>query len=834
MHTKRLLASCLLLCLFSCRPGALQLSSLHNWQIVIAGNADPAERYAAEEFQSLFKQISGNLLEITTQAEQSTGIICIGLSKTVAEKSPDFSIAELVDEGLAMRITKDVIVIAGAEPRSTLYGVYEFFERYAGVRFLTFDHTFIPAQALESRVPCEDFSYQPPFSFRWSYYKENSDHPEFAARLHINTVTPDEKLGGNTPQYLINHSLFRQLPVEKYGKSHPEYFALVNGERKLEAEGGGPQVCVSNPAVVRIVADSVLAELARTPYLKNISVSQNDNDAYCRCPACEAINQREGTPMGSHLAFINNVAEIVGQKYPDVKIGTLAYWYTRKPPKTIKPRDNVQIQLCSIECCTMHPIQDSSCAKNREFCNDLAEWKKICRDIWMWHYNTDFSFYDLPFPNLHAIGPNVEYFSKNNVKGVFMQANGNGNGGEMCDLRNYVISHCLWHPGLNSWELVQEFCRLHYAESSQPIIDYLQYVHDTAQDAKEHPSCFAKPPELGLNREVVQKMFDYFKQALALAKSDQVRSRVEKASIPVYRAMIEAGGRWQFTNGKYRTQYPAGYENVIEEYLTLCKKHHMTMPNERTTLQEYEEKLRKQNEGIPASRFENDIWQLTLIPENSGQVVEWLHKPTGRQLLAGATQNLYRGTFEERGRRGVLHREPQPYSVRINGSTLIMEDRQPGKWLYQRTIVLSAGHLDRIACKARLTHLSGKPATYQFLVHPEFDIQTRNALQDSIIIFSRAQHWQRTLQNIKPEERSVQQDVQDASSGAFAFFNPQAGFGMLAESDPGQSLTPRVYLNKPAGQLNLEWLTPVYELKKRETLSFKYAFQLLGNAPKLE
>lgn len=823
MYIRRLFLACLSFFLVSCHTGSLKIAALQNWRIVIADNAGPAERYAAEEFQSLFKQISGTELGITSQTGSGKAIVHIGRSHT-ASKS-------LADEGFQIHIDKDFISITGAQPRSTLYGVYEFFERYAGVRFLTFDHTYIPADAVAKNIPCEEYSYKPTFSFRWSYYKENSDHPEFAARLRINTVTPDAKLGGNTPQNLINHSLFRQLPVEQHGKSHPEYFALVNGERKLDAEGGGPQVCVTNPQALRIVADSVLAELARNPHLKNISVSQNDNDAYCRCPACEAINQREGTPMASHLAFVNSVADIVAQKHPDVKIGTLAYWYTRKPPKTIKPQDNVQIQLCSIECCTMHSIQDSTCAKNREFCHDLDEWKKICQDIWIWHYNTDFAFYDLPFPNLHAIGANVDYFAHNNVKGVFMQANGNGNGGEMCELRNYVISHCLWHPGLNSWELAQEFCRLHYAESSRPIIEYLQYVHDVAQTAKEHPSCFAKPPELGLNQEVVIKMIGYFKQALALAKAEEVRNRVEKASIPVYRAMIEAGGRLEYNNGKYQMQYPTGYENIIDQYFTLCKKHGMTMPNERTTLQQYEEELQKKSAGLPAHRFENQTWQLTLIPQNSGQVVEWLHKPTGRHLLAGATQNLYRGTFEERGRRGVLYREPFTCSIKTNGSTLLMENRQQGKWLYQRKMTLSNGHADRVACEAQLTNLANKTTTFQLLVHPEFDIQTRNAVQDSIFIYSQGQKWRRTLENIKPEERSIQQDVPDATHGAFAFFNSRAGFGILAESDPVQKLTPRVYLNKPAGQLNLEWLTPVYELKKGETVSLTYAFQLLNSAP---
>ena len=66
---------------------------------------------------------------------------------------------------------------------------------------------------------------------RWSYYGENFASPEFATRLRNNTITDDPKLGGKTGQRLINHSFGSQIPTEKYGKEHPEYFALRDGKR---------------------------------------------------------------------------------------------------------------------------------------------------------------------------------------------------------------------------------------------------------------------------------------------------------------------------------------------------------------------------------------------------------------------------------------------------------------------------------------------------------------------------------------------------------------------------------------------------------------------------
>ena len=166
------------------------------------------------------------------------------------------------------------------------------------------------------------------------------------------------------------------------------------------------------------------------------------------------------------------MAKRIETKHPEVLIGTYAYEYTRKPPKTIRANDNVLIQLCSIECCVFHSIDDPSCSLNQEFCNDMDGWNNIAKNIFIWHYNTDFRGYLLPFPNLRSIGKSVEYFANNSGRGVFMQAAGNGFSTELSDLRNYVMSRCLWKPGRDSWQETIAFCRMHYAESAQPIIDY--------------------------------------------------------------------------------------------------------------------------------------------------------------------------------------------------------------------------------------------------------------------------------------------------------------------------------------------------------------------------
>ena len=553
--------------------GDLAVSAIQDWCITVPDDATVSEQYAAEEFQKWFNQATGLTLPLVTAPQNAdannTGRIAVS------------GLPTLGDEDIHITVGSEHILIQGGVPRGVLYAVYQFLEELVGIRFLTADHTHIPdASAL--KVRCGSYTYSPPFSFRWSYYRENAENPEFAAKRKVNTVTDAENLGGKTQQQLINHSFHALVPYGTYGENHPEYYALVDGKRDTNTHGGGPQLCVTNPEVIEVAAEAAIQQLTDRPGASNISVSQADTAAYCRCETCETLNEAEGTPMGSQLTFVNAVAERIEAAHPHVKVGTLAYWYTRKPPKTVTPRHNVQIQLCSIECCTLHAIDNPDCEQNQAFCEDTNAWGKICDDIWIWNYNTNFRSYDLPFPNLRSIQPNVRYFLRNNAKGVFMQANGNGLTGEFSDLRNYLISHLIWNPYLDADALLNEFVNLHYEAAAPPILEYISFLHDNVETRGLHPRCFPTPEDVGLDAESAQTIFDYFQQALALTDKPEIQARVEKASIPAYKAMLVAGG--EMPSEKRRT--------LIDEYIALCESYNMSHAAETQAAEAYFEELR--------------------------------------------------------------------------------------------------------------------------------------------------------------------------------------------------------------------------------------------------
>lgn len=813
----------------------LAVTALQGWKIITSDTALPSEKYAAEEFQALLKQSHGIDLPIVVSASSTPNSIYIGPGKALASSPVAVSTEGLGEEGLRIRITPENIAIAGGPPRGTLYGVYEFGERYLGIRFLTFDHTYFPTPPA-AEIPCEEYTYKPVFAFRWPYYQENTTHPEFAARLRVNTVTDKDQLGGKSHQSLINHSLMRLLPVDKYGKDHPEYYALVDGERKLEMGGGGPEVCVTNPAVIDAVAENTIAALTADPAQQNISVSQNDNDAYCHCPNCEAVNQAEGTPMGSHLAFVNAVAERVESKFPDVKIGTLAYWYTRKPPKTIQPRKNVQIQLCSIECCTLHPLNDPNCQRNKQFFDEMMKWKAVCNDIWIWHYNTNFGNYDLPFPNLRAIGPNVRFFSENNVKGVFMQADGNGMAGEMSDLRNYVIARCLWNPTLDGWSQVEEFCRLHYGKAADAVLEYLVFIHDNAEKRGVHPSCFAPPNEIGLDAEVSLKAHEIMQKALGLAEDEAVRARVEKLTIYTYKALLETTGGFEYKDKRYQFVYPPEITGILDRYTELCQRYGMTMASELRKAEDYQAAIRKALEGYPGVEIENPVWKLGVVPSANGAMVEMLHKPSGRELLASAGLknvgiSFDNGDLEELWADKGLRTGDEAFEATQTGTEIQMKRTLKDGSTISRRVWLDECQPAKVFYETTIHHLGDDAGVYQMKIRPELNAGSSTTDPAVLTGYILGDGWQQFNQDWHLYSGPDETLLTRAQGGGYAFFNHQAGFGAKVNYHPEQLPTPKFWWNPEKKQVNLELITRKVELNKGVQYSYDYTIEYLDKAP---
>ena len=332
--------------------------------------------------------------------------------------------SDFLTDYMSLSFSEYSITVQGNNSKMLSYGVYEFLENFLGVRWYSTDLTVVP-EITSFNIPLDkEIIYKPSVTTRTVhsrlFYKDSS----FADKLKVSNEA--------FPNYVPNarvHTFHRFIPYDKFYDNHPEYYALRNGKRLAT------QLCLTNEKVLEIVKDSVASFFKKHDLSTVISVSQDDNTQYCMCDSCSEIHEREGSPAGSMIYFVNQIAK----SFPNKTISTLAYQYTRKPPIT-RPESNVLITLCSIECDRSVPI-DEGC---KDFQKDLQGWSKLTQNIRIWDYTTQFTNFLAPFPNWATIKPNINLFVNNNAKWIFEQHSNNPS--ELFELRSYLMAKLLWNP----------------------------------------------------------------------------------------------------------------------------------------------------------------------------------------------------------------------------------------------------------------------------------------------------------------------------------------------------------------------------------------------------
>jgi hypothetical protein len=550
-----------------------------SYQIVVASNAIPSERYAAEELQKYLERITGARLPIVKDsAPVQRREILLGANAHLSKLGSRVDLARLGTDGFILRTEQGRLLIVGGQPRGTINGVYTFLEEKIGVRWFTPELEITP-KVTRLAVPSLEETHVPALENRDVFWREMMRDADFAARRRLNGqhYGLSERHGGPFTTYFpFVHSFDMLVPKDLY-KDHPEYFPLINGQRK----DGYVQRCLSNPDVLGIALEHVRQWIGQHPEANIISVSQNDTINNCQCEQCKAIDEAEGSPAGSLLKFVNAIAEAIEQEHPNMRVDTLAYQYTRKPPKTIRPRRNVIVRLCSIECCFAHPLESCSSEANRRFRDDIIAWEPVAPLLYVWDYTPNFGHYEQPFPNFDSLQSNVRFFVKHGVKSLFEQGNYSGGGqGEMGPLRAYVLAKLLWNPDTDVEKHINEFVGAYYGNAADQIKAYLQLEHQQVRAKECHAHIFDRPTVCYLNDEFLREAERILDSAEQRANDEDVRARVRIARLPVWYVKIATNR----VSGEERTE-------LIRRFLTVARSAGISNISESTTLNDWARKV---------------------------------------------------------------------------------------------------------------------------------------------------------------------------------------------------------------------------------------------------
>ena len=565
----------------------LSKDGVAQFAIVLPVEPTPVELTAARELKYHLDSVTGASFTIVQENEvdAAQAQLIVGHAVRLKELLPDLDIAAISYDGIVIKTVGNNLVLVGHPQRGTLYAVYTFLQDVVGVRWWTSTESFIPNRpTLE--VPLLNIEYAPRLIYRTSYYLDAIRCGIFASRMrcngHFNRIPPE--YGGHHRFFRFVHSFFPLIPPSRYFADHPEWFSEIDGERRYERA----QLCLTNDEMREQLTRHALEGLRQNPGVGLISISQNDWFGYCTCANCRAVDEEEGSHAGTLLRFVNQVAEDIEKEFPHILVETLAYLYTRNPPRYVRPRHNVIIRLCSIECCFVQTLADGE--HNEDFRKDIQGWSEIADHLFIWCYTVNFTEFMLPHPNHRVLASNLRFFVEHNAIGMFQQGDAWCSAGDFVRMKNWVISQLMWDSSLDENELFEEFLLGYYGPVFGPKLrEYLNILHDQAETSGLYLSCFMLSTNDWLDVGTWERAFFSIQVSDWLEKLEECKfyQRFRRDTLPLWLVLLKEYHSFYRQSEVVRTFFADPHE-LLDTFFNICHEHNVQAHREFDHPQQFE------------------------------------------------------------------------------------------------------------------------------------------------------------------------------------------------------------------------------------------------------
>lgn len=462
-------------------------------KIILDENSSDEILFAAEELKNYIRKISGADLEITKNNDGLSGVkIYVGPNKALATLG--VTAKSLNKEGFIIKTIDDNIVLLGYDDIGTQFAVYSFLEDYLGIRWLwPGELGEVVPQSATIRIKEIDVTQQAHFKWRnlgpdGALWGATSGPTEMHARELLLGITENHlaevhlwekrnKWGGM--KISGGHSLSEIFPGDKYAKTHPEYYALVNGRRDVPGPNydfkHGSQPCTTHPDVIRIAGEWATKFFDDHPDHDAVNMSMNDGYGYCECERCKALDNSfldKGKSIDNSsitdriYTYINQIAEIVQKKHPDKYIVCFAYGLYKLPPEKISLNPMVIPQF-TLWSAYMHANDNLK----RENMNNIKIWKDISNMMGIYEYYINGSWPGLPRIAVSLYAENIKELYEMGVE-LFQTQSGNEfatNG-----INYYVAGKLLWNTSLDKQELFNDYFEKGFGRAGEYVKQYFE------------------------------------------------------------------------------------------------------------------------------------------------------------------------------------------------------------------------------------------------------------------------------------------------------------------------------------------------------------------------
>ncbi len=437
--------------------------------IVVSARASAVERFVAGELQDYLGRITGAAFEIRDdQQGLPSGLRSIQVGRTLASQRLKIRPEKLEREAYRIKTAGSDLFLTGDDDDGTQFAVYDFLERYCGVRW------FWPGENGEE-VPRKPDLAVGVIDLREAPYFQRRTM-SLAARGAANEAKPQWqgfgrkwRLGAGVKTVGV-HAWGQIAPPAVYGPVHPEYFALVNGTRQRDwtkFDGSHEyQLCTSNPDVVRLSIEWARKYFTQHPDVDILSISPNDGLGFCECDRCRALDsgqtketrdnpfaleprdQRAQAVLSDRMfTYANAVAEGVAATHPAKRVLMLAYSSYRQPPRRITINSHVVVQYADNADFHWDP------QRKAERLGGLQEWARLTPNLMIYEYYVWGA--NSPTRGLTpVIAGSIKHLHRLGIRLFRTQARADFG---LNGLNYYLAARLLWNPDLNPEEILNDY-----------------------------------------------------------------------------------------------------------------------------------------------------------------------------------------------------------------------------------------------------------------------------------------------------------------------------------------------------------------------------------------
>lgn len=582
---------------------AVVLDAKTKIEVLLSEKPSEAEQYAAQELSHYLGKILSTTIPVRKGSRAASGVfpLVVGWHPLNQSLKPETlgveeAVVDVRPSGIHLVGGRgDATPEGSRHDRGSLYAVYDLLNRL-GVRWYrpedwgehvpTLSRIELPVETTRSN---QTYKYRGGFMRYQTFYppldKMTSEEREaydqmrrmmgvWNARNRQNTwsvTTPD--LGGG---YGVSfaHAYNALVPPQRYFKTNPEFFALINGQRSSNPHA---QLCVSNPEVEEVAWQNLRTLIQKSPTQTIFSVGPNDGHLWCECEPCRALDDPNlksahtgKTSMTNRVVwFANKLAKRVATEFPGKKVGWYAYsGDAETPTKVDKLEPNTAVMVVAFAGAFSdysRKLYDPDSGPNARYAALLKDWRALSdksggNELLTHNY---FSFYRWPgpLPVVDAMADRFAHFNKDyGIVGSYCETHPTwGPQG----IGNYFYTWILANPYGDLQAELEKYYTNYYGPAAVPMRAYHELLEKEAQVGPYFGSGGFGIEALFTN-ELLARLEPMIHEAERLSESD-----------PVYRrrvAGVAAGYHYAQKVRKFLNQKDAGKTAEAKKTLAALEK----------------------------------------------------------------------------------------------------------------------------------------------------------------------------------------------------------------------------------------------------------------------